>query len=54
MLLCRGAELSKPINQIGDIHPCYQFGYFNTETSILRQIPEQVERKTLEQTLELC
>ena len=47
MLLSRGAELSKPINRIERIHPSYLFGYFNTETSILRQTPEQVERKTL-------
>lgn len=53
MLLSRGAELSKPINRIERIHPSYLFGYFNTETSILRQIPEQVKIKTLWQTLEL-
>lgn len=47
MLLSRGAELSKPINRIERIHPSYLFGYFNTETSILRQIPEQVKIKTL-------
>jgi len=47
MLLSRGAELSKPINLIERIHTHYRFSYFNIETSILRKIPEQVERKTL-------
>ena len=47
LLRSKGAELSKPINRIEKCLPIYKAQHFETETFILRQIPEAAERKIL-------
>ena len=47
LLRSKGAELSKPIDTIEQMTPTHTAEHFKTETSLLRHIPEEVERKIL-------
>ena len=47
LLRSKGAELSKPIDTIEQMTPTYTAEHFKAETSLLRYIPEEVERKIL-------
>ena len=46
LLLSRGAEISRPMNGIEITNPTMKAEFFETETSLLRQIPGEPERKT--------